>query len=185
MDSALLTVLEYAKKAHGEQKRKYIPEPYIVHPIRVMHICKEYTSEGSVLAAALLHDVLEDTPITEQELLSFLYTVLPTTEARKTLRFVIELTDVYTKHDFPQWNRRTRKSKELERLQQISASSQTIKYADILDNATEIVEHDKGFSKVLLNEYKGVLTKLDKGDSVLHRKVITFVEEKITTLNMH
>ncbi|MGN6617321.1 MAG: HD domain-containing protein [Ilyomonas sp.] len=61
MNQVIEKVQDFAGKAHAGQKRKYTPEPYIVHPVRVMQICKEYTSSILVLCAALLHDVLEDT----------------------------------------------------------------------------------------------------------------------------
>ncbi len=66
MDKVLEKVKEFADNAHGDQMRKYTPDRYIVHPIRVMEICREYDSRLPVLAAALLHDVLEDTKVTEQ-----------------------------------------------------------------------------------------------------------------------
>jgi (p)ppGpp synthase/HD superfamily hydrolase len=61
MDPSLETIKDFANKAHGDQKRRYTPDKYVVHPIRVMELCKEYTNDVTVLAAALLHDVLEDT----------------------------------------------------------------------------------------------------------------------------
>src|SRR3954465_6830525 len=96
----------YATKAHGEQRRKYTPEPYIVHPVRVMKLCAEYTDKTTILYAALLHDVLEDTDVDEQQMFSFLKSVMTTNEARETLLLVVELTDVYIKDDYPHLNRR-------------------------------------------------------------------------------
>jgi len=63
MDKVLEQVKDFADKAHGDQLRKYTPDRYIVHPMRVMLICQEYTDDSQILAAALLHDVLEDTPV--------------------------------------------------------------------------------------------------------------------------
>lgn len=57
MEEVLEQIRDFADKAHGEQMRKYTPERYIVHPVRVMKICREYTDDITVLAAALLHDV--------------------------------------------------------------------------------------------------------------------------------
>src|SRR5690606_23122807 len=99
-------------KAHGEQLRKYTPDRYIVHPIRVMLICQEYTDDIAMLSAALLHDVLEDTPVQKDELKGFLMTVMSPEQAITTLKYVVELTDVFTKKDYPALNRRKRKLKE-------------------------------------------------------------------------
>lgn len=38
-------IIEFADKAHGDQTRKYTADKYIVHPIRVMETCKQYTDE--------------------------------------------------------------------------------------------------------------------------------------------
>ena len=53
--------LSFATLAHGDQRRKYTGELYIVHPIEVMEIVKTVPHDEAMLAAALLHDVVEDT----------------------------------------------------------------------------------------------------------------------------
>ena len=50
---------EYAAEKHKEQKRQS-GEPYISHPVRVASILAEYQPDFPTLAAALLHDVIED-----------------------------------------------------------------------------------------------------------------------------
>jgi (p)ppGpp synthase/HD superfamily hydrolase len=67
METIISQIIEFADRAHNEQKRKYTPDRYIVHPIRVMETCKKYTSDSAVLAGALLHDVLEDTAVTKEK----------------------------------------------------------------------------------------------------------------------
>ena len=94
MNEVLERIRDYADKAHGNQQRKYTPERYIVHPVRVMEICRQHTAALPVLAAALLHDVLEDTPVTEGELYQFLTTLMTKEDAGKTTQLVTELTDV-------------------------------------------------------------------------------------------
>ena len=77
MNEHLLKEIErYADSAHADQMRKYANERYIVHPVRVMNICREITEDPSILAAALLHDVLEDTPVTPQEMQQYLWTIM-------------------------------------------------------------------------------------------------------------
>lgn len=123
-------IIEFADKAHGDQTRKYAADKYIVHPIRVMATCKQYTDELPVLAAAILHDVIEDTATSEDHILHFLKDIMNENDRNLTIKLVNELTDVYVKKDFPKLNRDTRKKMELERLRKISARAQTIKYAD-------------------------------------------------------
>jgi len=182
MEKILQHIIEFAHRAHGEQTRKYTPEPYIVHPIRVMELCKRVTDDICILAAALLHDVLEDTNVSRNELESFLESVLDAAIAERTLQLVVDLTDVYVKKDYPKLNRRTRKAKELVRLEKTSPDSQTIKYADIIDNSTEIVKHDPDFAKVFLYECKVNLKKLNKGNKELYNEAVTLVENAIEEL---
>ena len=59
---------EIAEKAHEDQVRKDDGSPYIAHPIAVSEIVRENGFSDTVIAAALVHDVLEDTPVTETEL---------------------------------------------------------------------------------------------------------------------
>lgn len=56
-----------AFKAHGNQKRKS-GEPYIIHPLCVAIILAELEMDKETLAAGLLHDVVEDTVMTSEEL---------------------------------------------------------------------------------------------------------------------
>ena len=62
---------ELARELHGEQKRKYTGEPYVNHTVKVAEIVKTYGGDESMVYAAILHDVLEDTPTTEDELFSY------------------------------------------------------------------------------------------------------------------
>ncbi|MBU1034578.1 HD domain-containing protein [Patescibacteria group bacterium] len=54
--------INVAAKLHEGQIRKAGGLPYVVHPISVAWILSEYTDEEDVIAAAFLHDVLEDVP---------------------------------------------------------------------------------------------------------------------------
>ncbi len=51
----------YAAEAHRGTCRKGSGLPYIVHPMEVMMLCSEMTDDSEVVAAAALHDVVEDT----------------------------------------------------------------------------------------------------------------------------
>jgi len=179
MEALLKAVTDFAGAAHGEQKRKYTPERYIVHPVRVMEICRQYTSSVPVLCAALLHDVLEDTPVTKEEIFGFLSTVLSKDEALQTIELVVELTDVFIKKSYPQWNRKKRKQKEAERMGFTSADAQTIKYADIIDNCREIVLYDPEFGPKFLKECKQLLQCMKKGHPALYDEARRTVNDSL------
>jgi len=59
--------LVFAAQAHGEQMRAS-GEPYIIHPIYVTSILSDMRLDLPTLQAGLLHDVLEDTPVTAEEM---------------------------------------------------------------------------------------------------------------------
>lgn len=170
-------VTGYADRAHGDQKRKYTNERYIVHPVRVMEMVREFDSALPVLCAALLHDVLEDTPVTADEIHQELTRVMEAEDVRKTVALVIELTDVFVKSNYPRLNRRTRKEKEALRLSVVSAQAQTIKYADIIDNVNDHLTQDADFARVYLQEAQKMLHRMRDGNPVLLERAVHLVDE--------
>lgn len=178
-DDILEKVRAFAQTAHGNQMRKYSDEQYINHLVRVMEICRQYTHELPVLAACLLHDVLEDTEVTPRDLNNFLTSVLDLGIAAIAHHLVVELTDVYVKSDYHRWNRRSRKTKEAERLGNVSPEAQTIKYADIIDNTTDIANQRTGFALVYIREAKQMLLAMDKGIADLRERALATVDEAL------
>lgn len=182
MDNTLSQIRDFADKAHGNQTRRYTPDRYIVHPTRVMEICRQYTNDRAMLAAALLHDVLEDTDVTKDNIEDFLRTIMDHQQAQRTIKLVVELTDIYVKKNFPEMNRRKRKMKEADRLGKTSPEAQTIKYADIVDNSGEIATHDPDFAEIFLDECRNLLTKMTKGNSELRQRAIDTVQANMALL---
>ena len=58
---------KYANESHENQER-VSGEKYIIHPLNVAYILAELEMDDSTIAAALLHDVVEDTPITHEDI---------------------------------------------------------------------------------------------------------------------
>jgi (p)ppGpp synthase/HD superfamily hydrolase len=181
-ENLLKKVEEFATRAHGNQKRKYSDEPYMVHPVRVMEICRKYNNDVTVLAAALLHDVLEDTNCTREELFNFISSIFNDEQASRIAYYVDELTDVYTKEPYRNMNRRKRKKLEAERMEKTSPEAQTVKYADIIDNCNEITVHDPEFAAVFLHECRHLLEKMNKGNRELLSRARETVEMNLLAL---
>src|SRR6056297_818404 len=63
----ILEAAQWAKELHSEQQRAS-GEPYFIHPLQVAEILVDMQLDCEAVIAALLHDILEDTSIEEQEL---------------------------------------------------------------------------------------------------------------------
>ena len=111
----------FAQNAHKEHKRKYTGDPYYVHLDEVRNIVKSAGGTIEMQAAALLHDTIEDTEITEEDIRNEFGPVIA--------KLVVELTDVSKPED---GNRATRKAIDRDKLAGVSAQAQTIKYADLI-----------------------------------------------------
>lgn len=150
--------LWFASNAHAHQLRKYTNEDYIVHPIAVADIVRRVRHTPDMIAAALLHDVVEDCGValkTVTEVFGPIVALL-----------VSQLTDVSRPSD---GNRQKRK--EIDRLHTADAfpEAKTIKLADLIDNTKSIAAYDPDFALVYLREKRELLEILKDGDPVLWR----------------
>ncbi len=66
-ETMLVKAYDYASNAHANQKRAS-GEPYFIHPCAVADILMELGLDAATIAAALLHDVIEDTESTEEDI---------------------------------------------------------------------------------------------------------------------
>jgi (p)ppGpp synthase/HD superfamily hydrolase len=148
--------LIFAAKAHEGQYRKYTGEPYITHPIAVSEIVRSVTHDESLHIAALLHDVVEDTPFTLRHIEDEFGT--------RVSRIVEMVTDISKPED---GNRATRKQIDIEHLAKASTDGCTIKIADLIHNTESIVDHDPRFARVYLEEKDNTLKVLFRGNSTL------------------
>ncbi|QEH36478.1 Bifunctional (p)ppGpp synthase/hydrolase SpoT [Aquisphaera giovannonii] len=158
--------LGFAKCAHRQQKRKYTGEPYANHCRNVASIVADYTNDPDVIAAAALHDVLEDTQVTPAEMRDVF--------GERVTLLVIEVTDVSRLED---GNRDERKRLDREHLARSSAEGATIKLADLIDNTSSIVKYDKGFAKAYLKEKELLLDVLQHGNLDLWTRAFLTLQE--------
>jgi (p)ppGpp synthase/HD superfamily hydrolase len=157
----------YAMAAHAAvgQKRKYTGEPYIVHPAEVASIVAQVPgATEDMVAAAWLHDVVEDTGCT--------YTDIHMAFGADIAALVGWLTDVSKPED---GNRAHRKAMDRAHTAEAPAEAQTIKLADLISNSRSIMAHDPEFARTYLEEKRLLLEVLTKGDPGLHAEASRFV----------
>ena len=69
LDTSLLDrAIIFAVRAHAGTERRGKGFPYIIHPMEAMEIVSTITADQELLAAAALHDTVEDTEVTVEEL---------------------------------------------------------------------------------------------------------------------
>jgi (p)ppGpp synthase/HD superfamily hydrolase len=164
-----MTILEFVTEKHKGQVRKYTEEPYINHLVRV---ASNFEKDSYLYNLALCHDLYEDTDCNSNELKEMLLdNDFEEKEIKRLLWGIRELTDEYTKENYPELNRNQRKNQELKRLETIPQNSMTVKYADLIDNC-DIVLYDKSFGKIYLQEKFEILKHCKQGDFNLYYKAI-------------
>jgi (p)ppGpp synthase/HD superfamily hydrolase len=156
----------FATAAHAAvgQTRKYTGEPYVVHPMEVASLVESVGGTEAMVAAALLHDVLEDTGVTVD--------VLEEQFGSEVADLVLWLTDVSKPDD---GNRSTRKALDRQHSAAAPAAAQTVKVADLISNTRSIVAHDPDFAKVYLEEKRLLLEVLTRADPTL----LTMAREQV------
>lgn len=148
----------FATGAHGaiDQRRRYTLEPYINHPASVVAIVRTATNDPDILAAAWLHDVVEDTAVDAADIRDMF--------GNQVADYVFYLTDPPKR---PGQNRDDRNRATVERLRHAPKGAKTVKLADVIDNTKDIIRYDLGFAKVYIPEKKALLEVLTGGSKFL------------------
>lgn len=120
---------EFAYKAHKGMKRKGKELPFTYHLELVNKILKTLTDDDNILAAGWLHDVIEDTPITLEELKK---------EFNDELCYYVELE---TEDKSLSW--KERKLKQIQELKENKSKVVLIAYSDKIANLTEMFDDYK------------------------------------------
>ena len=148
----------FATAAHAAvgQRRKYTNEPYIVHPAEVVSILQTVNHTEEMLAAAWMHDVVEDTGVPLEVIWGEFGSVVAS--------YVHWLTNRSKAED---GNRAKRKEIDREYIRNAPAEVKTIKLADLISNCSSIMQYDVAFATTYLEEKRLMLEVLKEGDSVL------------------
>jgi (p)ppGpp synthase/HD superfamily hydrolase len=149
----------FAVAAHSAigHERKYTKEPYIQHLYRVVEILKKISVDDEVLAAAWLHDILEDTDINSNILEQFF--------TDRIVSLVLAVTDV---SDLIDCSRSFRKKLNRDHIALGSVDAKNIKLADGIDNMPSIIKYDPEFAVTYIEEkYLLFNEALTEGDARL------------------
>jgi guanosine-3',5'-bis(diphosphate) 3'-pyrophosphohydrolase len=126
----LLQAARFAAEKHAGQLRKGAhSEPYINHPLEVANLIASVgkIEDSDILMAALLHDTVEDTETTADELKERFGTM--------ACRYVLEVTD---DKSLP---KARRKELQIEHAPHLSPGAQTVKLADKISNIRDVLEN--------------------------------------------
>ena len=168
MDDLVKKARLFAIELHQriDQRRKYSNQPYEVHLKAVADIVSSVSADQEMIAAAWLHDTVEDTPATLEDI------------GRKfgpsVAKLVEDLTDVSRPGD---GNRAVRKMIGLRHTAQASVRAKTIKLADIIDNAQDITRHDLRFARVFIKEARALMEVLQEADVGLYLRADCVLKE--------
>jgi len=172
-NNLVLRARDFAYAAHNaiEHRRKYTGEPYTTHLQRVAQLVESVDGDESMIAAAYLHDTVEDTSTTIEDIRSAF--------GDDVAYLVSYLTDISKPDD---GNRKLRKKMDREHIAKGDARVHTIKLADLLDNGWSITSHDPRFAKVFMAEKRELLEVLGDGNPHLFHRARVMVESYMAAL---
>jgi len=156
LNDLIIRAREFAREKHAEQKRNYTGEPYFVHLEEVAGMVERAGLSETAIAAAWLHDVVEDTDVSAVRI-----------SAEFGVNVAVMVHDLTDMPPAPGLNREQRKILDQARLARAGAETQGIKCADLISNTSTIVQHSPGFAKRYLPEKRAVLQILTRAPANL------------------
>lgn len=155
MDTSFLDrALEFAIKAHSGVERRGKGFPYIVHPMEAVSIVATITNDQEMLAAAALHDVIEDTDYTLDDIKKEF--------GERVAHLVSSETDLVVdgKSESESW--KERKQYAIDRLAKLDRESKIVAIGDKLSNARAMLCDYKVMGEELWNKFHENDPKLHK-----------------------
>jgi (p)ppGpp synthase/HD superfamily hydrolase len=156
MSDLIQKAMNYVRAHHALQVRKWTKAPYFTHLHEVAMLVASVSTDERLIAAAYLHDVIEDTPVTYRDVLE---------------QFGVDVADLVlsvtnpSRHDMGK--REVRVAIDRQYLAGAPIGGKTIKLADMISNCSDVVDHDIDFAKTYLAEKERLLTVLMNGNDTL------------------
>jgi len=156
----------WAAKGHLHQRRKFSNLPYIVHPEAVAEIISQVTDNEEVIAAAWMHDIIEDTPTTFEDIVQgFNFRVAELVNGVSKIskkgdgnRISRVIDDVYHYGAAPKW-------------------AKAIKIADAIHNVPLMIRDDPIFAPRYVAEKKLLIHHIHDGHPLLASILYHIIEE--------
>ena len=172
----LIKAAKFAAEKHIDQKRKGdSAAPYINHPLGVANLLANEgkVEDVEVLIAAILHDTVEDTDTTKEEITELF--------GEKVCSYVMEVTDDKS------LSKDERKRKQVEHAPQLSGGAKLIKLGDKISNITDIMnDPPAGWSKQRRIEYiewgRDVVAGLRGTNTALEKHFDELVEKALAKI---
>ena len=126
----LTKAIAFASRKHEGQKRKGTDIPYIVHPLEALSIASTLTNDENVLAAAVLHDVVEDCGVSLRDI-KFRF-------GKEVARLVAADTENKRENETAESTWKVRKQETLNHIEKMDKNSKIVVLADKLSNMRAI-----------------------------------------------
>ena len=171
----VLKARQYATQAHKRisHRRKYTDQPYDTHLHAVAELVGSVADDPEMIAAAWLHDTVEDTPVTFHD--------IEKEFGAGVAQLVLDLTDVSKASD---GNRAVRKAIDRAHLAQAAPRAKTVKLADLIDNCRDICSNSPSFARVYITEMASLLEVLGDGEAQLFEEARKTLSECAAALKM-
>jgi len=186
IDTSLLDrAIIFAVKAHAGTERRGKGFPYIVHPMEAVEIVSTITSDQELLAAAALHDTVEDTAVTVEQLRAEF--------GDRVASLVADESDTFTEGVSEQDSWHSRKQAAIDRLSKASHDAKIVALGDKLSNMRAIARDYSVKGDSLWNifhvkdrashewHYRGLLESLRELDSFAFREFEELVNKVFST----
>lgn len=140
IDLTIQNAITFATHKHIDQKRKLSDTPYIVHPMEVMQILTAMGCEKNVIIAGILHDTLEDTDTTPEEI------------EKLFGNEVLSLVQAESEDKTKSW--KERKQKTIDNLKTSSVEIRLVCLADKISNIKSLVNELKRKGEIDWSKFK-------------------------------
>jgi len=176
---SLHNAIKFAAIKHDNQKRKGTDIPYITHPMEVMQILTENNYEKEVIIAGILHDILEDTATTPNEIHELFG------------NRVLEIVQAESEDKSKSW--KERKQTTIEQLSGVSIEIKLVCCADKLSNLRSITSDLETIGEKLWERfnagkddicwyYSGIVAALTElKDYSMHKELVLLNDSLLST----